>query len=155
MPRPSISYAEYLQEGRRKGLQLLDQSTPTSVQTPVRWRCMLTGMTFKKSYRAVKEKDFGTRYQREFADNIKQYRELAKQHGLELVFDDKDNFKGTNPFPTKTYFPANTKTDTLWRNKYGFVFEASYANLAYDPIPAWALAAMQHDPRLEETYVGS
>jgi hypothetical protein len=118
-----LTYEEYVEAGEDKGLIFIGQEVPNNVVTPTDWRCKLTGVEMRKSYSAVKNYPYGSRYQRNFDENYQRYLDLAAELGIEFLYE-----------AHREYFPATTKDIARWRGPSGTVVEASFHQLGYGRI---------------------
>jgi hypothetical protein len=119
MAYPSVAHSDYAEWGKLKDLELIGEP-PSSVRTPVRWRCIRCGTVHTKTLRAVRQAKHGCSCHKDAVLPISEYHALGRRLGIEWAGDLR---------------PRNTKTDTLWRNiRTGKVISASYYALAYHHI---------------------
>jgi len=119
MAFPSVGPSDYIEWGKEKDLELIGEA-PSSVRTPVKWRCIRCGTIHTKTLRAVRQARHGCSCHKDAVLPISEYHALARRLGIEWAGELR---------------PRNTKTDTLWRNiRTGKVVSASYYALAYHHI---------------------
>lgn len=87
------------------------------------WRCRLTGKIMNKQIAVVKRTKYGSRYQREFWDTHRKYKDLARRLGIIFLYD-----------PRIEFFPVTTKTPCRWLGREEQLVLASYHDLGYNII---------------------
>jgi hypothetical protein len=117
--RIKLTEADYQKAAGDKWLKFVGPQ-PESRLEPTTWCCLITGKEIVKSYAAVLNSKYGSRYQRDYGLWLSRYHALAKRLGIEFIYNHKTD-----------YFPADTKVLCKWRSRGGIVVEATYHSLAY------------------------
>ena len=131
MGRSPLTYLDYRKAAEEKNLEFIAPTVPSGVFVRTKWRCKLTGIVMTKSYLAVKNAEYGSRYQRTYPEMLERYHALADALGIEFLYEEG-----------KDYFPATNKSPCKWRGQNGRVVEATYHQLAYGQIPQHLIEAL-------------
>lgn len=120
MSRKKVSLADYVSLAERRLLAFVGPM-PDNKATTTLWRCLLTNAEVRKSYASVISAQYGSRYQRHYAQNLEKYQALADRLDIEFVYEEGED-----------YFPKNNKAKARWRGRGGGeIVVVSYHEIGY------------------------